>query len=163
MKSYQLSSMSTLPIVPALDRLAAAGTRPAPHEASSAQREDIRDEDLAPLLVDFYATIANDALLAPYFEALDMTAHIPRIADFWSTLLFHSGRYTGNAFRPHLEMPGLRTEHFERWLATLGATLDASYAGPHTERMKVFAHRVGNSMQLRLGIAPAAVYQIDPL
>ncbi|HEY2897544.1 MAG TPA: group III truncated hemoglobin [Gemmatimonadaceae bacterium] len=155
--------MSTLPIVPALDRVAAPRTQPAPHEASSSPPRDIRDEDLEALLVEFYAAIAKDALLAPYFEALDMTAHIPRIADFWSTLLFHSGRYTGNAFRPHLEMPGLRTEHFERWLATLGATLDASYAGPNTERMKSFAHRVGYSMQLRLGIAPSAVYQIDPL
>jgi len=163
MKFYQLSRMSILPIVPALDRLDATRTQPTPGEASASPSRDIRDEDLEALLVEFYAAIAKDALLAPYFEALDMTEHIPRIADFWSTLLFHSGRYTGNAFRPHLEMPGLRTEHFERWLATLGATLDVAYAGPNTERMKSFAHRVGYSMQLRLGIAPAAIYQIDPL
>jgi hemoglobin len=163
MKAYHLSRMSTLPIVPALERPAGARTQPAPREGSSQPREDLREEDLEPLLVEFYATVGKDVLLAPYFEPLDMTAHIPRIADFWSTLLFHSGRYTGNAFRPHLEMPGLRAEHFERWLATLEATLDASYAGPNAERMKFFAHRVGYSMQLRLGIAPDTAYQIEPL
>jgi hemoglobin len=163
MKAYHLSHMSTLPIVPALDSLAAARAQPALQEASPATRDDLRDVDLEPLLVRFYAAVARDALLAPYFESLDMTAHIPRIADFWSTLLFHSGRYTGNAFRPHLEMPGLRGEHFERWLATLEATLDESYTGANTERMKSFAHRVGYSMQLRLGIAPATLYRLDPL
>ena len=161
MKAYHLSRMSTLPIVPALDRLAGARTQPAPPDASA--RPDLRESDLQPLLVEFYTRVGKDVLLAPYFEPLDMTAHIPRIADFWSTLLFHSGRYTGNAFRPHLEMPGLRAEHFARWLATLEATLDASYAGPNTERMKSFAHRVGYSMQLHLGIAPAIAYQPDAL
>jgi hemoglobin len=162
MKAYHLSRMSTLPIVPAFDRLAGARTQPALREGSAHSHDDLRESDLEPLLVEFYATVGKDLLLAPYFESLDMAAHIPRIADFWSTLLFHSGRYTGNAFRPHLEMPGLRTEHFARWLATLEATLDASYAGPNTERMKFFAHRVGYSMQLRLGIAPATAYQLDP-
>ena len=155
--------MSTLPIVPALDPLTRTRAQPTLGVASPATRDDLRDTDLEPMLVRFYAAVAKDTLLAPYFEPLDMRAHIPRIADFWSTLLFHSGRYTGNAFRPHLEMPGLRSEHFERWLATLEATLDASFAGPNAERMKSFAHRVGYSMQLRLGIAPATVYRIDPL
>jgi hemoglobin len=163
MKAYHLSRMSSLPIVPALAPRAGPRSHPAPNEESLVSRDDLCDADLEPLLVRFYAAVARDALLAPYFENLDMTAHIPRIADFWSTLLFHSGRYTGNAFRPHLEMPGLRSEHFERWLATLETTLDASYAGANVERMKSFAHRVGYSMQLRLGIAPATLYRIDPL
>jgi hemoglobin len=155
--------MSTLPIVPAIGRLPGAQAQPVTRQDGTDQPDDLQEADLVPLLVDFYAAVAKDALLAPYFEELDMSAHIPRIADFWSTLLFHSGRYTGNAFRPHLEMPGLRSEHFARWLATLEATLDASYAGPNTQRMKSFAQRVGISMQLRLGIAPATTYQIDPL
>jgi hemoglobin len=162
MKSYHLSRMSTLPIVPVPDRLVSARGQPAPPAASAVPRNDLFDANLHSFLTEFYATIARDALLAPYFESLDMTTHIPRIADFWSTLLFHSGRYTGNAFRPHLEMPGLRSEHFERWLATLELTLDASYAGPNAERMKSYAHRVAFSMQLRLGIAPATPYKIDP-
>jgi len=36
-----------------------------------------------------------------------MSTHMPRIVAFWSTMLFHTGRYSGNAFRPHLQMPGL--------------------------------------------------------
>jgi hemoglobin len=84
---------------------------------------------------------------------------MPRIVAFWSTMLFHTGRYSGSAFRPHLEMPGLTGEHFARWLATLESVLDARFAGPNTRTMIELAHRIAYSMQLRLGIAPFASYR----
>ena len=124
----------------------------------TAPRPDLRDEDLHDLLVEFYVRVAEDELLAPYFAVVDMQAHMPRIVDFWSTLLFHTGRYSGNAFRPHLEMPGLTAEHFSHWLAVLEATVDRRVAGPAAEQMKALGHRVAYSMQLRLGISPAAEY-----
>ena len=148
--------MASLPIVAPPDRHAAAAP-----PAEPTARPDLRDEDLHPLLVAFYDAVEDDAMLAPYFTSVDMPAHMPRIVDFWSTLLFHTGRYSGNAFRPHLEMPGLTAEHFARWLATLERTVDASHAGPNATRMKELAHRVAYSMQLRLGIAPAAAYRPD--
>lgn len=120
---------------------------------------DLREQDLHGLLVTFYATVERDPLLAPYFAVVDMPAHIPRIADFWSTMLFHTARYTGNAFRPHLEMPGLTAEHFAHWLATLEQTVDASCAGPAADRMKALGHRVAYSMQVRLGISPFAPFK----
>jgi hemoglobin len=122
---------------------------------ASAPRPELRDEDLHALLVAFYARVAEDAVLAPYFADLDMPAHLPRIVDFWSTLLFHTRRYSGNAFAPHLRMPGLAAEHFGRWLATLEATVDAAHAGEAAEQMKSLAHRIAYGMQLRLGISPS--------
>ncbi|AHG93220.1 globin (plasmid) [Gemmatirosa kalamazoonensis] len=115
---------------------------------------DVDDDVLIPLLTAFYAAIERDDVLRPYFAGLDMATHIPRIADFWSTVLLLSRRYQGNAFRPHLEMPGLSAGHFRRWLATLEATIDARHAGPVAEQMKTLGHRIAHSMQLRLGIAP---------
>ena len=120
---------------------------------------DLQDADLDEVLVAFYVTLADDALLAPYFAAVDMTAHMPRIVGFWSTMLFHTGRYSGSAFRPHLEMPGLTAEHFSRWVATLEAVLDDRFAGPNTRLMLELAHRIAYSMQLRLGISHFAAYR----
>jgi hemoglobin len=128
--------------------------RPAEEPPADAGRPDLRDEDIHDVLVAFYDAVGADDLLAPYFADIDMAAHIPRIADFWSTMIFHTARYSGNAFRPHLEMPGLTAAHFARWLATLERTVDARHAGPAAERMKELGHRVAFSMQLRLGIAP---------
>jgi hemoglobin len=162
MTSYHLSFMSTLPIVPILQRRDGAAQEPAPRQAVPASsHDDLHEQDLHALLVTFYSVLADDVLLAPYFATLDMPAHLPRIADFWSTLLFHTGRYSGNAFRPHLDLPGLTGEHFMRWLSTLETMVDASFAGPNAERMKALAHRIAYSMQLRLAIEPATAYRLD--
>lgn len=127
---------------------------------TSIPERDLQEDDLHELLLEFYASVSKDPLLERYFEAIDMPSHMPRIVDFWSTLIFHSGRYTGNAFRPHLAMQGLTSAHFARWLETLDATLDASFSGEHVEQMKDFARRIAISMQLRLRITPQAAYQI---
>lgn len=120
---------------------------------------DIQDRDLYDTLVAFYATVGADALLAPYFAIVDMSAHMPRIVAFWSTLLFHTQSYSGNAIQPHLEMPGLTSEHFAHWVETMEATVDARFSGPSATLMKELAHRIAYSMQLRLGISPFAAYR----
>lgn len=144
--------MSTLPIVASVEE----------HDSTTdPARPDLRDEDIHDLLVEFYDTLTVDPLLAPYFAPVDMSEHIPRITDFWSTLLFHTRRYSGNAFKPHMAMPGLDTEHFGRWLATLERTVDASHSGPVAELMKTLGHRIAFNMQLRLGIPPVNEYIPD--
>lgn len=120
---------------------------------------DLQDQDIHDLLVAFYDTVGRDPLLAPYFAPVDMSAHIPRITDFWSTMLFGTQRYSGNAFRPHLEMPGLTAAHFARWVATLEDVVDARFQGPDAERMKGLGHRIAFSMQMRLGIVPFAEFR----
>ena len=150
------SSRRRLPIGP--------GTDAAPRTAGVASNSrvtadagptrDLADDDLHELLVAFYETVEKDELLAPYFAPVDMREHMPRIVDFWSTILFQTGRYTGNAFRPHAAMPGLTGEHIAHWLAVLDATIDARFAGPAAEYMKDMGHRIAYSMQLRLGIPP---------
>lgn len=118
---------------------------------------DLSDDDLHPLLERFYDLIERDPLLAPYFVDLDMREHMPRIVAFWSTILFHTARYSGNAFQPHTLMPGLTGSHFARWLATLERTVNERFSGPAANRMKDYAHRIAISMQMRLGIAPQVV------
>jgi hemoglobin len=117
-------------------------------------RRDLADEDLHGLLVAFYDAAERDPLLARFFVPLDMAAHMPRIVAFWSTLLFHTGRYSGNAFQPHAALEGLTDAHFERWLAVLERTVDARFEGPTADLMKSLGHRIAYSMQVRLGIVP---------
>lgn len=142
----------TLPIV---DEAAAPPGASAP---AGETRPDLRVDDLPALLTAFYAAVGRDPSLARYFAAIDMAAHVPRIADFWATVLFRAGRYDGNAFGPHRAMPGLTPAHFARWLAALERSVDARHAGPNAERMRAMAHRIAYSMQLRLGLQPCAPY-----
>ena len=147
--------MRALPVLPAATESPCA-SRLAGTPRLHASRPDIRDEDLPPLLAAFYAAVGGDPLLARYFAPLDMSSHIPKLADFWSTMLFHSGRYQGNAFRPHQSMAGLDGRHFVRWFETFEGTVDARHAGPVADEMKRIGHRIAYSMQLRLGIVPFA-------
>lgn len=152
--------MSSLPIVPLPGGASRTGTVVDGGDRDpAASGAGLREEDLHDLLVAFYDAVAEDELLAPYFAVVDMRAHMPRIVDFWSTLVFHTGRYSGNAFRPHLEMAGLTAEHFAHWVATLERTVDAGFAGPAAEAMKDYGHRIAYSMQLRLGIVPFSDYR----
>ncbi|MEO7218316.1 MAG: group III truncated hemoglobin [Gemmatimonadaceae bacterium] len=127
-------------------------------EGGDAKR-DIRDEDLFDTMTAFYAIIAVDPLLVRYFEHVDMSIHMPRIVAFWSTLLFHTRSYSGNAFKPHLEMPGLAGEHFAFWVGTLERVVDERFAGPTASLMKELAHRIGYGMQVRLGIPPFELFR----
>ena len=133
-------------------------SRPGDASRIAAPSRDLADDDLHDLLVAFYDSVALDPLLAPYFAPVDMREHMPRIVAFWSTIVFQTGRYAGNAFRPHAAMPGLTGEHFAHWLAVLEATIDTRFVGPIAEHMKNMAHRIAYSMQLRLGIAPFEPY-----
>ena len=121
---------------------------------TTGEHRDLAERDLYELLVAFYDAVEREALLAPYFAPVDMTAHMPRIVDFWSTIIFQSNRYAGNAFAPHAKMEGLTGDHFARWLAVLERTVDERFAGPSAERMKEMGHRIAYSMQVRLGIPP---------
>jgi hemoglobin len=120
----------------------------------SAVRHDLRDEDLEPLLVDFYAIATIDPLIGSYFTGIDMSRHMPRIVDFWSTMLFNSGRFSGSAFLPHARMPGLTAEHFQRWVEILESTVDSRFDGDNARLMKGLARRIAYGMQVRLGITP---------
>ncbi|MEP6620256.1 MAG: group III truncated hemoglobin [bacterium] len=133
-------------------------TVPAPPSGSPPPQPgtDLDDAGLSDLLVAFYARVGADPVLASYFAPLDMAAHMPRIVAFWSTMMFHTGRYSDNAFKPHLEMRGLTAQSFDHWMRALEETIDARYCGPNAERMKTLGHRVAYSMQVRLGITPFA-------
>lgn len=119
---------------------------------------DIEDGDLYALLEEFYRRLGKDELLAGYFEDLDMEAHMPRIEAFWSTALFGTARYRGNAFAPHLALEGLQPEHFRRWIETLDTIARERFDGPRVRRLTDIAHRIAYSMQLRLGLHPFGPY-----
>lgn len=121
---------------------------------TAAMEGDLREEDLDGILTAFYAAVETDPLLAGYFLPVDMHEHMPRIVAFWSTMVFDTGAYTGNAFRPHLALAGLTAAHFGRWLEIFEATVDERAAGSRASRMKALAHRIAYSMQIRLKIVP---------
>jgi hemoglobin len=112
--------------------------------------------DLDALLRRFYGRVLVDDVLAEPFvgvRAIGLDAHIPKMCDFWETVLFRAGSYRGSALSAHLDVhrrTPLSADHFVRWLSIWRHTVDEMYRGPAAERAKVQAARIARAMHRRL-------------
>ena len=119
------------------------------------------------LLRRFYGRVLADELLAEPFagvRAIGLDAHIPKMCDFWETVLFQAGSYRGSALSAHRGVHGrtpLSADHFVRWLAVWHRTVDEMYRGPAAEHAKVQAARIAWAMHLRLTRVDARELDVD--
>ncbi|AOK29565.1 MULTISPECIES: group III truncated hemoglobin [Burkholderia] len=114
-------------------------------------------------LVDaFYERVRDDALLGPVFEhalAGRWDEHLPKMAQFWASLVLADKSYRGNVQAAHQPLKGIEPAHFSRWLALFLKTVDARYAPAAAVRFIEPALRIAQSLQLsRFGWD----YQIPP-
>ena len=117
--------------------------------------------DVDALLRRFYRrALVDEVLAAPFAElrAAGLEAHLPKMCDFWETVLFRAGRYRGSALEVHRHIhrrTPLSGGHFLRWLTIWRETVDEMYRGPLAERAQVQAARIAWAMQRRLTGATA--------
>ena len=105
--------------------------------------------DLEVLVDEFYARVRKDELIGPVFSHVDWDKHLPKIKNFWDTVMFGADNYEGRPFPPHVPL-GLRVEHFERWLQLFFATVDEKFEGPGAEEIKRRAVNMGRNFLLNL-------------
>ena len=112
--------------------------------------------DCERLVRAFYGRALVDPVIGYLFTdvaGIDLEEHVPRITDFWETVLLGGPAYRGRAFGPHArlhEKSGLRGGHFARWLALWTETVDELFAGPTADLAKAHARRVANAFHRRL-------------
>ena len=129
------------------------------------QLPDLRTRsDVLTLLDEFYGRAFTDELLRPIFvdiAQMDLTVHIPIIADFWTKVVLHQGEYRRNVLIPHRDLheaADLKAAHFERWLELWRDTVDEHYAGRNAETAKLQGARIAFSMcRTVTGEVPAAI------
>ena len=65
----------------------------------------IREEELTPLVEEFYARVRADPALGPIFnDAIDdWPEHLGKLTAFWSSVMLTSGRYKGQPVPAHLK------------------------------------------------------------
>jgi hemoglobin len=127
--------------------------------AAAAPPHDLTTEaDVASVVRAFYAGVQEDPMLAPFFADVDWEHHLPRMVEFWESIVFHTGRYGGRPFDPHARLEGLRGEHFDRWVGRFHAAVDERFAGPTADAMKEKAASIAGVFRVKLGLwtpAPA--------
>lgn len=112
--------------------------------------------DVEILVRAFYGQAFIDDLLGPIFvevARMDLEAHLPKICDFWETVLFRAGLNHGNAFVIHARLharASLRPELFHRWLTLWCDAVDGHFAGDKAELAKRQGARIATSISHRL-------------
>lgn len=108
------------------------------------------DEPLIGELVDrFYARIQRDELLGPIFaqHVPNWSQHLPRMKDFWASIMIEPGRFNGRPMQKHIALGILTKAHFERWLALWDETVAQNVANPAAAaRFRTSAHRIADSL-----------------
>ena len=114
--------------------------------SSSVSAEKMPDiecrDDIAKVVDAFYAKVQEDDLLGFIFNDIAETnwdTHLPKMYDFWETMVLQGKNYMGNPLRPHLEVSEKTTmgpEQFDRWKSLFFATVDDRFAGERAEHMK---------------------------
>ncbi len=118
------------------------------------ERTDIISRGDIERLVDrFYSRVRVDEILGPIFDDVartDWDAHLPRMYDFWESVLFGASSFSGNPLAVHLSLARqihLGAREFGRWLDLFHATVDAAFRGPTADDIKARAARIAAVMQ----------------
>jgi len=125
---------------------------------------DIETEaDVALFVERFYARVRQDDELGFIFDdvaRVNWSEHLPRITNFWSSMLLNTGAYAGNPMRAHFDLAfktPLRPAHFDRWLFLFSQTLTDLFSGPRTDEARQRAHGIATVIQGRLNNADLLV------
>jgi hemoglobin len=125
--------------------------------AVDAPKTDIRNrDDLVHLLVAFYKRLLEDPAISYIFTevvALDFEHHIPRIADFWESILFQTAGYDGNPMRVHIalhEKTPLTAGLFEIWVDHFCRAADENFEGDMTKLAKERARSIAELMKIKI-------------
>lgn len=124
-----------------------------PHDITN--REDI------VLLVDtFYDRIRRDDLLGAIFNDIarvNWDTHLPKMYDFWDTVILGAGTFRGNPLAAHARLVPLTDmgkDKFDHWLALFQETVDSLFAGEKAEHIKNAATDMANVIYSKINNVP---------
>ncbi|PEN07980.1 hypothetical protein CRI93_05925 [Longimonas halophila] len=120
--------------------------------ASESHSDLTTREDVRTVVQAFYHDIAEDPSIGAFFDDVDMQAHVPKLVDFWCSVVFQTGTYRGRPFHAHAALNGLNADHFTRWLDRFESIIDERFAGPNAEQMKSRARHIATIFQSKLGV-----------
>ena len=111
-------------------------------------------KDIKSLVDAFYSSIREDEMLGPIFTDfanVDWVEHLPKLCEFWETVLFAVQGYKGDPIEAHVELHerlnrelhlDLQQHHFDHWVELFTHTVDDLFDGPVAEKAKRSAVRM---------------------
>lgn len=115
--------------------------------------DDIKnDKDITLLVHTFYGRVQENERLGYIFNeaaTVDWDSHLPTMVDFWSNMLFRTGRYKGQPFQKHLPLP-IQKDDFNVWYSLFVKTVDELFEGERATFAKTMAARIASAFTVRM-------------
>ena len=103
------------------------------------------EADIKFMVDTFYEKVNADELLSPVFNEhakIDWDHHLPKMYNFWNTILFSRGDYKGSPYEKHELLP-VQKEHFDRWLQLFNANMNEHFEGENAQEAMKRAQVIG--------------------
>lgn len=120
------------------------------------KKEISQRKDIELLVNTFYQKVQKDELIGYVFNEVmqvNWETHLPKMYNFWESVLFGAGTYRGNPLITHLQVnkqETLNKTHFERWTQLWHQTLDELFTGPIAHEAKTRAETMRALMLLKI-------------
>jgi hemoglobin len=130
-----------------------------------AKRSEISVEAIQLLVYRFYEQVRLDPVLGPVFNPLlegKWDSHLPRMVDFWSSVLLRSASFQGNVYGTHMALTGISEQHFRHWLSLFRDCVLSLFSDPAAAEILVVADRIAASLQFGFfGTCPVRLANLD--
>lgn len=120
-------------------------------------KNDINTRADIILLVDsFYQHVQLNDKIGPIFTQIakvDWQHHLPKMYDFWESILFGKAIYKGNPMLTHFALNdkiALQAEAFDTWKNLFYQTVDELFTGPNADLIKQKAQSIADLMHFKL-------------
>lgn len=112
--------------------------------------KDIQTEDDVKLFCDeFYRKLLADDRINRHFLHLDMMTHMPKIYNFWNSILLGLSIYKGNMIESHKSLE-LSKEDFPIWLRHFESTIRNHFEGEKADEAISRANTIAMTMRYKL-------------
>ncbi|MCX2477082.1 group III truncated hemoglobin [Pedobacter sp. MC2016-05] len=120
-------------------------------------KKDIINRNDIVLLVDsFYQKVQQNERIGPIFNQVvqvDWGHHLPKMYDFWESILFGKAIYKGNPMLTHFDInkkAALKNEEFDTWKNIFFNTVDELFDGENATVIKQKAQSIADLMHFKL-------------
>ncbi len=113
-------------------------------------------EDIQLLVNTFYTKVKHNAQLNPIFREVakvEWEHHLPKMYDFWTTVLLGKPIYKGNPMSKHVDLNfrvKLTPELFNEWLSLFSETADELFSGTIADEAKLRAKNIAEMMRVKI-------------
>lgn len=122
--------------------------------------DTVDNENIGQLVHEFYATVLEDDILAPYFTKSlgdDISngkwhSHLLTLNQFWVLMMTGKKGYGGDPFPPHAFLGQMYRETFEQWLKLFKVTVNRLFVKEIADKFYYKADILAEQFIENLGI-----------